>query len=137
MGISISALMWRSRKLELHTISSLYNILKRGIHYDLFSFFFFSPCSWASRTSSLWADPIAKTSGFSWRPLAISVHCNICRQYHSSTLVPCWSPDWNRWRERHICGGQHHSWLLLNYTVMYTPCNSQTYRQSEQIQHLE
>lgn len=129
---SISALMLRSRKLELYTISSLRNIHERnslwGVFFPIFLLFCFS-CSWASGTSSFWADPITKTSGFSWRPLAVSVYCNICWQYHPSTLVPRWSPDRNRWREWHICGGQHHSWLLLNYTVTYAPCNSRTCRQ--------
>lgn len=114
----VSGLVWWSRKLQLVQ----FTIFVRDCD-GFFLFLFCFPCSWASGTSSFWVDPITKTSCFPWRPLAISVYGNLRWQYHPSTLVPCWSPDRNRWREWHICGGQHHSRLLLNYTVMYNPCN--------------
>lgn len=130
----ISILTWRSEKLELYTISSLYSIHKREINCGFFFLFLFCfPCSWASGTPSLWADPITKTSGFPWRPLAVPVYCNLRGQHHPGALVPRWAPDRNRWRERHLRGGQHHSWLLLNYTVTHTPCCSQACRQGEHV----
>lgn len=137
----ISIFTWKSKKLKLGIIISPYNIHMREIDCDFFFLCFvlllFFSCSWASGAPSVRADPLTKTSGFPWRPLAFPVHGHLRGQHHPGALVPRGAPGGDRRGERHLCGGQHHPRLLPDHTVIHTSGDSQAGRQGEQIPHLQ